>query len=304
MNDYYECYNFFQECSAFVIKHQNFLAACKRLKEHNEILDPKMNNSFIELFANVQKEMESTCNEHKCIINHHTDDESESDISDIVESEDSDENETDDDDDSDEKESNTTNESDNEMDDNESDEEDNSEDDEMGYQEDMADFFETTNCCIIELLKPFYDAMIETKQFEVIKKIQFWNDEYEQKCLRYDRWFSPHEKDESAMMMKEILFNYDRDCTNYFKLCESKYIKLLATYCKDVIDEKIGNKMFGQHYAKLIDLEFPLNKKRKLFTKNEIIKKLLNHIKDEAMPILNEYLVERHDHILKKIINS
>ena len=106
------------------------------------------------------------------------------------------------------------------------------------------------------------------------------------------------------MMMKEILFNYDRDCTNYFKLCESKYIKLLATYCKDVIDEKIGNKMFGQHYAKLIDLEFPLNKKRKLFTKNEIIKKLLNHIKDEAMPILNEYLVERHDHILKKIINS
>ena len=58
MNDYYECYNFFQECSAFVIKHQNFLAACKRLREHNEILDPKMNNSFIELFANVQKEME------------------------------------------------------------------------------------------------------------------------------------------------------------------------------------------------------------------------------------------------------
>merc|ERR1711989_120858 len=134
-----------------------------------------MNNSFIELFANVQKEMKSTCNEHKCIINRHTDDGSVSDISDIVESEDSDENETDDDD-SDEKESNTTNESDNEMDDNESDEEDNSEDDEMDYQDDMADFFETTNCCIIELLKPFYDAMIETKQFEVVKKIQFWND--------------------------------------------------------------------------------------------------------------------------------
>ena len=114
MNDYYECYNFFQECTAFVIKHQNFLAACKRLREHNEILDPKMNNSFIELFANVQKEMESTCNEHKCIINHHTDDESESDISDIVESEDSDENETDNDE-SDEKDSNTTNEFDNEM---------------------------------------------------------------------------------------------------------------------------------------------------------------------------------------------
>ena len=300
MDDYYECYNFFQECRSFVIKHQNFLAACKRIREHNENLDPKLLNSFVDLFADVQEEMEATCKEHKCIINYHTDTESESDISDIIESEDSDENETDNDE-SDENESNTTNESDNEMDDNESDEDKNSEDDEMDYDDDMADFFETTNCCIIELLKPFYEAMIETKQFDVVKKIQIWNDEYEQKCLRFHNWFSPHEKDECSMMMKEILFNYDRDCTNYFKLCESKYIKLLATYCKDVIDEKTGNKMFAQNYAKLIDLEYPLNKKRKLFTRNEIIDKLLKHIRDEAIPILNEYMSERHNHILKKL---
>ena len=59
--------------------------------------------------------------------------------------------------------------------------------------------------------------------------------------------------------------------------------------------------MFGQDYAKLIDLEFPLNKKRKLFTKNDIINKLLDHIRDEAMPILNDYLADRHDNIHKKI---
>ena len=292
MDDYYQCYNFFQECRAFVIKQQNFLAACKRIREHNENLDPSMLNSFVDLFADVQEVMGATCKEHKCIINYHTDNESESDISDIIESEDSDENETEDD----KSESNTTNESDNE-----SDEEDNSEDDEMDYDDDMADFFETTTCCINELLKPFYEAMIETKQFDVIKKIQIRNDEYEQKCLRFHNWFSPHEKDECSMMMKEILFNYDRDCANYFKLCESKYIKLLATYCKDAIDEKTGNKLFAQNYAKLIDLEYPLNKKRKLFTRNEIINKLLKDIRDVAMPLLNEYLAERHNHILKKL---
>ena len=292
MDDYYQCYNFFQECRAFVIKQQNFLAACKRIREHNENLDPSMLNSFVDLFADVQEVMGATCKEHKCIIDYHTYNESESDISDIIESEDSDENETEDD----KSESNTTNESDNE-----SDEEDNSEDDEMDYDDDMADFFETTTCCINELLKPFYEAMIETKQFDVIKKIQIRNDEYEQKCLRFHNWFSPHEKDECSMMMKEILFNYDRDCANYFKLCESKYIKLLATYCKDAIDEKTGNKLFAQNYAKLIDLEYPLNKKRKLFTRNEIINKLLKDIRDVAMPLLNEYLAERHNHILKKL---
>ena len=77
MDDYYECYNFFQECRSFVIKHQNFLAACKRIREHNENLDPKMLNSFVDLFADVQEEMEATCKEHKCIINYQTDNESE-----------------------------------------------------------------------------------------------------------------------------------------------------------------------------------------------------------------------------------
>ena len=298
MENYYECYNFFKECSAFVIKYQNFITACQRIRDHNLKLDPKMFNLYADLFADVQKEMESTCIEHKCIMNLDTD--NESDISDIEESEDSDKNEIDNDD-TDENDSITTDESDNEMDENESDEENDNEEDETDYDHDMADFLKTDNCCILELLKPFYETMIETKQYDVIRKIQIWNDEYEQKCLRFDQWFSPHERDECAMMIKEILYNYDRECTNYFKLCESKYIKLLATYCKYAIDEKTGDKMFGQDYAKLIDLEFPLNKKRKLFTKNDIINKLLDHIRDEAMPILNDYLAERHDNIHKKI---
>ena len=96
MENYYECYNFFKECSAFVIKYQNFITACQRIRDHNLKLDPKMFNLYADLFADVQKEMESTCIEHKCIMNLDTD--NESDISDIEESEDSDKNEMDNDD--------------------------------------------------------------------------------------------------------------------------------------------------------------------------------------------------------------
>ena len=103
------------------------------------------------------------------------------------------------------------------------------------------------------------------------------------------------------MMMKEILFNFDSEGTKYFKLCESKYIKLLATYCKDNISEKTGNEMLGKNYAKIVDVEFPLNKKRKLFTNRDIIEKLLDHIRDETMPILKKYVEERQRNILKQM---
>ena len=198
----------------------------------------------------------------------------------------------------------STDESENEVEESESDEEDNNSEDEMEYDDDMADLFETEQCCIHELLKPFYETMIETKQFDVVRKIQIWNDEYEEKCLRFNQWFSPHEMDECAIMMKEILSNYEKEGTDYLKLCESKYIKVLSTYCKDVIDEKTGKELFDQNYARLIDLEIPLNKKRKLFTKKDVIHRLLKHIRNEAVPILNEFLVERHNNILKRLITS
>ena len=304
MNDYYECYNFFKECSAFVIKHQKFLAACKRIKDNNEKLDARLYDVFVPAFANAEKDMDSTCNEHKCIVNlYDSDDEMESDISDLEESDDSDQSEKEDDE-KDVSDTSSTDESENEVEENETDEEDNNSVDEMEYDDDMADLIETDQCCIHELLKPFYETLIETKQFDVVRKIQIWNDEYEEKCLRFEKFFSPHEKDECAIMMKEILSNYDKKGTDYLKLCESKYIKLLSTYCKDDIDEKTGKELFGQNYAKLNDLEIPLNKKRKMFTKKDVIHRLLNHIRNEVLPILNEYLVERHDHILKRLITS
>ena len=304
MDDYYQCYNFFKECTAFVIKHKNFLAACKRIRDNNEKLEPKMYDALVDSFAIAEKDMNSTCNEHRCIVDYfqNADDEMESDISDLEESDDSDQSEKEDDE-KDVTDTSSTDESENEDNENESDEEDNNSVDEMEYDDDMADFFETDQCCIHELLKPFYETLIETKQFDVVKKIQIWKDEYEEKCLRFEKFFSPHEKDECAIMMKEILSNYDKKGSDYLKLCESKYIKLLATYCKDVIDEKTGKELFGQNYAKLNDLEIPLNKKRKMFTKKDVIRGLLNHIRNETLPILNEYLVRRHDHILKKIIN-
>ena len=47
-----------------------------------------MLNLIVDLYADIRKEMNSICQDHKCIINYHlySDDESESDISDIAES--------------------------------------------------------------------------------------------------------------------------------------------------------------------------------------------------------------------------
>ena len=71
--------------------------------------------------------------------------------------------------------------------------------------------------------------------------------------------------------------------------------------CKDNINEKTGNEMLGKYYSKIVDLEFPLNKKRKLFTNSDTINKLLDHIRDEAMPILKKYLEERQRNILMQM---
>ena len=303
MDDYFETYNFFKECTAFANMHQRFLSACQRIKDHKEKVDPKMLDTIAELFVGAKREMESTCIEHKSIINLY-DSDMESDISSIPESTNSEtENDIEKETDESEKETDVSeNEDDSDMSDEEAEDRDADVDEDDYYDEDMADLFHTNNCCIHELIDPFFQAMIETKQFDVIRKIQLWNDEYEQKCLRFCKWFSPHEKDECTLMMKEIIFNYEKEGSNYFKLCESKYIKLLATYCKDVIDEKKGTNMFDQNYAKIIASEFPLNKKRKLFTKDYIIKKLMRQIGDEATPMLNEYFEERHNNILKKFV--
>ena len=303
MDDYFETYNFFKECTAFANMHQRFLSACQRIKDHKEKVDPKMLDTIAELFVGAKREMESTCIEHKSIINLY-DSDMESDISSIPESTNSEsENDVEKETNESEKETDVSeNEDDSDMSDEEAEDRDADVDEDDYYDEDMADLFHTNNCCIHELIDPFFQAMIETKQFDVIRKIQLWNDEYEQKCLRFCKWFSPHEKDECALMMKEIIFNYEKEGSNYFKLCESKYIKLLATYCKDVIDEKKGTNMFDQNYAKIIDSEYPLNKKRKLFTKDYIIKKLMRQIGDEATPMLNEYFEERHNNILKKFV--
>ena len=308
MTDYLECYNFFKDCRAFALKHERFITACKRIREQNEKVDPKLLYPIAELFVDIKREMESTCIEHKCIVNAYDSDvDMESDISSIPESVDS-ETEIEEKKETDESE-NETDESDNdtngsEIDDDMSDDEaDDSEvkNEEEYYDDDMADLFNTVNCCIHELIDPFFQAMVETKQTDVIREIQKLNDQYEQGCLRYNDWFSPHEKDECAQMMQEILSHFDGEGTNYFKICESKYIKLLVTYCRDKIDDKEGNKIFNENYEKIIDSEYPLNKKRKMFTKKEYMQEFMNHIAYNGMPEIYDYLEERVDNIVQKL---
>ena len=312
MTDYLECYNFFKECRAFALKHERFMTACKRIREQNEKVDPKLLYIIAELFVDIKREMESTCIEHKCIVNlYDTDEDMQSDISSIPESENDDM-----------EEGSSTDESDNEEDENETDESNNEEDenetdgseievekaddkdadvDNEDYDDDLADFFQTTNCCIHELIDPFFQAMIETKQTDVIREIQKLNDQYEQGCLRFNGWFGPHERDESALMMQEIFLNYEKEGAAYFKLCESKYIKLLVTCCRETINDKEGKNIFGENYEKIIDSEYPLNKMRKMFTKEDYMVKILDHICYNTMPDVYDYLEERQSNILQKM---
>ena len=74
---------------------------------------------------------------------------------------------------------------------------------------------------------------------------------------------------------------------------ESKYI----TYTW-LFGESIYCISPGKHYGKIVDVKFPLNKKRKLFTNSDTINKLLDHIRDETMPILKKYIEERQRNIL------
>ena len=312
MTDYLECYNFFKECRAFALKHERFMTACKRIREQNEKVDPKLLYALAELFVDIKREMESTCIEHKCIVNlYDTDEDMQSDISSLPESENdeteegSSNDESDNENDTDESE-NETEESeiddDNDMCDDEAAESDDEVDnDEDNYDDEMADLFQTTNCCIHELIDPFFQAMIETKQTDVIREIQKLNDQYEQSCLRFNRWFSPHEMDECALMMKEIISNYEKEGTAYFKLCESKFIKLLVTCCRETINDKEGKNIFGKNYEKIIDTEYPLNKMRKMFTKEDNMVKILDHICYNTMPDVYDYLEERQSNILQKM---
>ena len=305
MGDYLECYNFFNECRAFALKHENFLAACKRIKDQNEKVDPQLLNTISELYAEIKREMESTCNEHKCIVDlYDCNIDMESDISDIAESVklDSEKEDEVDDSDSDESEMEDNNSDKSEIEDNSKKINDESDDEEEGdYDDSLTELFQTYNCCIHELIDPFFQTMVETKQSEIIRRIQKLNDEYEQECLRFDEWFNSHEKDECALLMKDILFECNRQGTKYIKVCESKCIKLLATFCKDKIDSQEGKTMFGKNYEKIIDAEFPLNKKRKIFSKEKNMLELLSHIAVESMPEINEYLVERQKNIILKM---
>merc|ERR1712235_180459 len=99
--------------------------------------------------------------EHKCIVNlYDTDVDMESDISSLQDSE------------AENEEGSSNDESDNE---NETDESENETDrseieDDNDMSDDEADVFQSTNCCIHELIDPFFQAMIETKQTDVIRE--------------------------------------------------------------------------------------------------------------------------------------
>ena len=310
MTEYLECHNFLKECRTFMEKHEHFLTNCKKLssKGDPEDVDPYFVDVIAQLYVEVKRWMEKICDEHKCIVyNSQTDEDMESDISDLDNSETNETDESDEDDETEEEEGEEEQEDeenddedgnyDSNTDGEESDEKIDDNDDDY---EDVIDLFTSNHCCIDEIFNPFFNAMVEQKNLDIIRKIQKYDDHYEENCLRYTIWFNSHEKEECATILKEIFDQYKVEGTKFFKICPSNYIKLFAVCCRDTIDSKIGKKMIGSKFENIRNDSFPLNKKRKLFTKKEIVTKLMKYIEDKTMPQVNNYLEERTKHILSK----
>ena len=338
MSEYLECHNFFMECRSILNKHEHFLSACRKLSsyKYSKDVDPNFIDVMAKLYIEIKRGMENICDEHKCIIyDSETDEDMESEISDLCNSDtdksDTDESDTDesntdgsntdDTDVSDEEEEDDKDEDDEEGENDDEEQEENkdtddikdkieseseensNEDNNIDY-EDVIDLFTSNHCCIKDIIEPFFNAMVEQKNEDIIRKIQKYDDEYEESCIRYTKWFNSHEKEECATILTEILSHYNIIGTKFFKVCPSNYIKLFAVCCRDSISSNLGEKLIGSSFEKIINDSFPLNKKRKLFTKKDIMEKLMKYVKDKTMPKVHRYLGKRTKYILSKAQNT
>ena len=283
------CVNFFNECLAFKKKHRQFEIACQNL-DYDE-LNMKSLQKVVEQYVNVKSELSELC--HLKLCKHEFNEDEDMDTDNDTDSDDETDDETDDDTDDDTDED--TDEDAEEDTDEDAEEETKTDHDTDG---DTSILFKPEECCWDKMLTPFKDALKHNKAVMVM--IRNAEDRRESQYMRLERCFASDEKNLCAKLLQELCYNFDEEGYKYFKNCSSAHVKSLVSYCKDKIKVNVLEEMFGDNYKLLIDENVSLAKKRKLFKNNDNIDKLINYLKENTLPAINQFIKNKQMKFIEK----
>ena len=278
------CVNFFNECLAFKRKHRQFEIACEKLGYDIDELDMESLQKVVEHYVHVKNELSELC--HLKLCKHEFKDDEDMDL----DTDDGTDNDTDDDTDEDTENDDT----DEDTDENAYEDEDTKSDHDT--DEDTSILFKPDECCWDKILSPFKDALKHDKTAMVM--IRNAEDRKESQYMRLERCFA--EKNLCAKLLQELCYNFDEEGYKYFKTCSSAHIKSLVSYCRDKIKANVLEEMFGDNYKLLIDEKVSLAKKRKLFKNDDNIDKLINYLKENTLPAINQFIKNKQMKFIEK----
>ena len=280
------CVDFFNECVSFKKKQRNFELACEILGYRIDELDMESLQKVAAYYVHVKNELSELC--HLKLCKHEFDDkDDDTDITDL----DSDIDITDEDTDTE-----TTDDNNSDEDTDENSYDDNEEEVKKDIDEDDSILFKQEECCWEKILSPFYDALKGNKTAMVM--IRNAEDRKESQYMRLERCFA--EKNLCAKLLQELCYNFDEEGYKYFKTCSSAHIKSLVSYCRDKIKANVLEEMFGDNYKLLIDEKVSLAKKRKLFKNDDNIDKLINYLKENTLPAINQFIKNKQMKFIEK----
>ena len=282
MNNIQICLTFFDDCLTFKEAYRRFKEACDTIDLDD--YDDESLKEAAEYYVQVKHELSKIC--------HFKWPKSYSDSDDDMDDDTSADEVSDESDDHDDQDS--SNESDNMSTDGEDEEEN---EDEQDLEDDTI-LFTPDNCCFEKVLEPFFDAMKRNKL--ALSTIQREEDEKEEQYERLEKWFESREKCLTAKLLQEICQGFHEKQHRFFKTCSSIHIKVLASYCKNIVKANALEEMFGENYNLLIDDNVPLNKKRKIFKDKDYIDNLITYLKENTLPKVHEFIQARQKHYLQK----
>ena len=284
------CADFFNECLSFKEKQRNFELTCEMLGYEIDELDMKSLKQVAEQYINVKNELSELC--HLKLCKHEFEDMDLDNDTEIDTTDDDTDVDTDEDTDEDtDKDTDEDTDEDNDDDDNEDTNNDK-------IDEDDSILFKPDKCCWEKILSPFYDALKNNKAAMVM--IRNAEDRQESQYMRLEKCFKQDEKNLCAKLLQEICYKFDDEGYKYFKNCSSAHVKSLVSYCNDKIKANVLEEMFGDNYKLLIDENVPLAKKRKVFKNNENIDKLINYLKENTLPAINQYIKDKQMNYIEK----
>ena len=276
------CVNFFNECLSFKEKLEDFELASAMLDCRIDELDTKSVKQVVEQYVYVKNELSQLC--HTKLCKHEKMDLESDDDTDTTDDETDDDTDVDSDEDS----SNNT-------------DDDNNEDNTMEVDkksEDDSILFKQEECCWEKILAPFHDTLKENKVAMVM--LRNAEDEMEGNYMRLEKCFESDETNLCAKLLQEICHKFDNEGYKYFKNCSSAHVKSLVSYCKDKIKANVLEEMFGDNYKLLIDENVSLAQKRKLFRNNENINQLINYLKENTLPAINQFIKDKQMKYIEK----